>query len=252
MAKNDYYVIVCKILCYLYDRLKNGKPIDVNYLYKAIGNFWNNVLKPVFTGIIDFITGVFSGNWKKAFQGIVQVAKGILNGIVAIFKTPFEKAKSIVKNAINFIRSLFNFEWHLPQLKLPHFSINGSFSLNPPSVPSFGIEWYKKGGVMTDPTAFGFNPFSGKTMIGGEAGDEAIAPIETLKEYIREAVSENDVGVVKVITDGFEKLLVFLQQYIPEMTNMRLVLDSGALVGELAPGMDTALGKLADRDGRGG
>ena len=105
---------------------------------------------------------------------------------------------------------------------------------------------------MTDPTAFGFNPFSGKTMIGGEAGDEAIAPIETLKEYIREAVSENDVGVVKVITDGFEKLLVFLQQYIPEMTNMRLVLDSGALVGELAPGMDTALGKLADRDGRGG
>ncbi len=224
----------------------------VSDTFKAIGNFWNNVLKPVFTGIIDFITGVFSGNWKKAFQGIVQVAKGILNGIVAIFKTPFEKAKSIVKNAINFIRSLFNFEWHLPQLKLPHFSINGSFSLNPPSVPSFGIEWYKKGGVMTDPTAFGFNPFSGKTMIGGEAGDEAIAPIETLKEYIREAVSENDVGVVKVITDGFEKLLVFLQQYIPEMTNMRLVLDSGALVGELAPGMDTALGKLADRDGRGG
>ena len=32
MAKDDYFVIVCKILCYLYDRLKNGKSVDLNYL----------------------------------------------------------------------------------------------------------------------------------------------------------------------------------------------------------------------------
>lgn len=219
--------------------------------FNGIKNFWDRVLKPVFTGIIDFITGVFSGDWKKAFEGIISVAKGLLNGIKDLFMAPFEKAKNIVKSAIDKIKSYFNFEWSLPHLKMPHFNISGSFSLDPPSVPSFGIEWYKKGAVLKDPTVFGLNPYNGKSMVGGEAGDEAIAPIETLKRYIREAVTEKDTGVIDAITKGFEMLLAFLQQYIPELANMQLVMDSGALVGELAPGMDAELGRLADRDGRG-
>ena len=74
-----------------------------------------------------------------------------------------------------FIKGFFNFEWSLPKLKMPHFSIEGEFSLNPPSVPSFGIEWYKTGGIMMRPTAFGMN--GGNLMVGGEAGAEAILPL---------------------------------------------------------------------------
>jgi hypothetical protein len=98
----------------------------------------------------------------------------------------------------------------LPKIKLPHFSISGSFSLNPPSVPSFGIEWYKNGGIMLEPTAFGINPATGNTMIGGEAGKEAIAPIETLKQYVGEAVAGQNSEVIEVLNAILSKLYEML------------------------------------------
>lgn len=104
----------------------------------------------------------------------------VLESIKSSFSEKLESAKSIVSGAIEKIKGFFNFSWSLPKLKLPHFSISGSFSLNPPSVPSFGIEWYKDGGIMTNPTAFGINPGTGNAMVGGEAGAEAIVPLSQL------------------------------------------------------------------------
>lgn len=95
----------------------------------------------------------------------------------------FENVKSTISNAISTIKSYFNFSWSLPKIKLPHFKLSGSFSLNPPSVPSFGVEWYKKGGIMTRPTLFGMN--GANAMVGGEAGAEAILPLSMLWDKLR-------------------------------------------------------------------
>ena len=113
-------------------------------------------------------------------------------------------AKNTVKNAIDFIKGLFDFEWSLPKLKLPHFKITGKFSLDPPSVPKLGVEWYKNGGVMMNPTIFGFN--GNKAMVGGEAGAEAIAPVDILLGYIRNTVAEQNASLIQSLKDAIEDL----------------------------------------------
>ena len=98
-----------------------------------------------------------------------------MESIKSKFSEKMEAAKSVVSGAIEKIKGFFNFEWSLPHIKLPHFSISGKFSLNPPSIPHFSVEWYKTGGIMTSPTVFGMN--GTRLMVGGEAGAEAILPL---------------------------------------------------------------------------
>ncbi|MBG9985847.1 hypothetical protein HZY91_02940 [Facklamia sp. DSM 111018] len=100
------------------------------------------------------------------------IKQGITNKINAV--------KEAVQNAINKIKSIMKFSWKLPHLKLSHISISGSFSLSPPSVPKFGLSWFAKGGILTQPTVFGAN--GNNLMAGGEARKEAVLPLnaETL------------------------------------------------------------------------
>lgn len=132
---------------------------------------------------ISLIKAVFSGD----FQGAVNIVNTVLKKIVNGFNEKMESAKNKVNNAIEKIKSFFNFSWSLPKLKMPHISITGGFSIMPPKAPKFNIEWYKDGGIMTNPTMFGFNPRSGKAMVGGEAGPEAILPLSKLPGILREA-----------------------------------------------------------------
>jgi hypothetical protein len=95
------------------------------------------------------------------------------------------------------LKSVFNFSWSLPKIKLPHFSITGSFSLNPPSIPHFSVDWYKKamsgGMILKDATIFGQ---SGGTLLGGgEAGDEAVVGVSSLRSMIQDAVSSATLSV---------------------------------------------------------
>lgn len=158
----------------------------------------------------------------------------------------FSKCHDTIHGIIEKIKGFFNFEWKLPNIKLPHFKIDGSFSLNPPSIPHFGVDWYAEGGVMTKPTAFGINPATGNIMAGGEAGAEAIAPISVLQDYVRRAVSERDEGLKSALT-GISELL---NRYLPQLACMQLVLDTGATVGALASGMNTRLGEISKQDER--
>lgn len=151
---------------------------------------------------VDSLTGGKLSAIQNSFTNKLNAAKstvtGILDSIKSAFSEKLEAAKNVVSGAIEKIKGSFNFSWSLPNLKLPHFSISGKFSLNPPSVPSFGIDWYKDGGIMTNPTAFGFNPNTGNTMVGGEAGAEAIVPLtqlwEKMTSIIKSVIAESQNG----------------------------------------------------------
>ena len=69
----------------------------VGACFKGIIDLWNNSLKPIFQGICDFLTGVFTGNWRKAFQGISDIVGGIFGGMVSLVKTPINAISDPIK-----------------------------------------------------------------------------------------------------------------------------------------------------------
>ena len=183
--------------------------------------------------LIDAIPEIYEAIW-EAFgeqdwlyigaELLVKIGEGILNGLadlVEIFDEVMESAKETIEAGIDKLLDIMGFEWELPKLKLPHFSIDGEFSLNPPSVPKFGIEWYAKGAVLNDPTAFGIN--GNKLMVGGEAGAEAIAPIDVLQGYVAEAVASQNAALVAVL----EKILLAIMSMDGNMAgNLQKALEN--------------------------
>lgn len=150
----------------------------------------------------------------------------LILGLIAVFVTLYEKCEWFrdgvneiwggIKNFLGGIRdwlkSIFDFEWKLPKIKLPHFTISGKFSLNPPSIPKFGVSWYAKGGILTSPTIFGM---SGNNLLGGgEAGKEAVLPIHLLKQYIREENSLNNSVLAQMIRDAISELNITAENNI--------------------------------------
>lgn len=170
------------------------------------------------------------------------------SGLLDVFAGAREKLGEIVEN----IKGFFDFDWKFPEIKLPHFKVewddSGLFgqaaqALGLQGIPKIGVEWYKDGGIMLNPTAFAFNPSTGNVMAGGEAGPEAIAPISLLQDYIKNAVEESNGGLSAVMLNIYSLLL----RYLPELSEMQMVLDTGETVGALAAPMGETLGKIAAR-----
>lgn len=189
---------------------------------------------------------------EKGMAGFEALKSGALERFDNLKSGVSEKldaVKNFVSNTVQKLKDFFKFDWSLPKIKLPHFSINGEFSLSPPSIPHIGVEWYKKAMddplVMDKPTAFGIN-VSGQIMAGGEAGSEVVSGTQTLMNMISAAVSENNDQLYEVLN----KLYNLLVEYLPTFANMQMVLDSGVLVGELAQPMNEELGRITHMRGR--
>ena len=193
------------------------------------GNLWN----AIWSGVTSFFGGVgqsIQDTWNGAMDWIKQKADDAKSGILSTFQgiedgciNAFNSVKDGITNAISTaynnvkdgfqkIKDVLSGTLSFPEIEMPHFSVSGNFSLNPPKVPSFGVQWYAKGGILTKPTIFGSN--GGNMMGGGEAGPEAVAPISTLQGYVQAAVDNSSlVKLLSMILDRIDAL-----ELSPEIT----------------------------------
>lgn len=192
----------------------------------VVSSVWNSI-SGVVSSVMGTISSVMSSGWNAA-KGVVtsaisgirsvissglhsasSVVSSVLSGIKSRFSNIWNGCKSVVSSAINHIKSAMNFSWSLPKLKLPHPKIEGKFSLDPPSVPHFSIDWYAKamdaGMIMNRPTVFGYDAVSNKLMAGGEAGSETVVGTQSLMNMIQDTVNNSgngDDGAIQALLEA--------------------------------------------------
>lgn len=150
-----------------------------NSIKSVTSSVWNGI-KSTISNVVNGIKSVVSSVW----NGIKSVTSSVWNGIKSAMTTPIHAAANVISGIIDRIKGFFSgIHLSLPKIHMPpmpHFKLNGHFSLKPPSVPHLGVDWYAKGGIFTKPTIFGQGPNGLKG--AGEAGPEAALPLnaETL------------------------------------------------------------------------
>lgn len=160
--------------------------------------------------------------WKQKFEDLKNSISNAIENMkqkIDSFKQKFDEIKSHIQGVVDWLKNCFNFEWKLPNLKLPHLSVSGSFSIDPPSVPHFSVDWYakamEKGMILNSPTIFGMS--GGRLLGGGEAGSEAVVGTSSLQNMITGAVAAAGAGGDIVIpvyigSERLETLVVKAQQ----------------------------------------
>lgn len=166
-----------------------------NGIAQLLSNIWNTistVASTVWEGIQSTLTGIFDGissSVSSVFNGIKDTLSNIWDSIQSTVSSVWNSVKDTIGNAINgakdlvgsaieAIKGFFNFEFRWPHIPVPHFRITGStnpFDWLSGGLPSIDVKWFAKGGILTKPTVFGSNGNS--LMVGGEAGNEAVLPL---------------------------------------------------------------------------
>lgn len=182
-----------------------------NMIKTTATNVWNMIKTAIEIPISAAKTAVstavesIKSTVRSVFDSVKTTVTDIWDDIKTAIEKPINKAKTAVQKAIDAIKKALDFKWELPKLKIPHFSITGKFSLDPPQVPHLDIQWYRNGGIMTNPTMFGVN---GKDiMAGGEAGPEAILPLEPFYSRLSQILDSK-------LTETRERIVVEMPVYV--------------------------------------
>lgn len=220
----EVFTVIEDVVSVAMDMIKDLAPVS-EYAFKLVGQLWNTTLKPVLINIAEFISNVFSGNFTGAFENVVNIVKSIWNGLLIVIKDPLN---SIIKTINKFISGI-------NKIKAPDWIPGiGGKSVNISKIPLLA-----KGG----------NVIQRGNVIVGDAGPELLE----LPAGAKVTPLTNNKGQMFGETKALEEKLDTLIALLTSMANNQygVHLDGGALVGLLAPALDTELGRLAVRKGRG-
>ena len=192
-------------------------------------------IKDKFNDLKDAVSNV-----KKRFE---EIRKAIADKI--------GDAKDAVSKAIDKIKGFFPLSIGkiFSNLKIPKISVSGGkapFGIaGKGKLPSFNVKWNAEGAVLNKPTIFG--QIGNTLMGGGEAGKEAVAPIDVLQVYVRDAVRAENETVGRIMIEQTERLIEALGRMIPR----DVTLDRAVLVGALLPDVDAGLAERYSHSARG-
>lgn len=199
----------------------------LNAFFSNVKNVWDSVYQ-ILNGVIDFIQGVFTGDWERAWKGVQQIFSGIFGGLVAIAKIPINGVIGLLNMAINAVNSMIN-GFNNIGFDMPEWLGGGSWHPNIPTISN--IAYLAKGGILT-----------GGTAVVGEAGPE-ILTVTGGKAVVQPLTGSAASG------NSLSELMGLLSMYLPYLADTKGVyLDTGAMVGEMAPAINDKLGELSDRE----
>lgn len=220
---------------------------------KSFRKFWLDMwekIKSATSTAVKWIKNKF-GDLKDA----VSKVKANFESIKKAITDKMDEAREKVKGVIDKIKGFFPLKIGkiFSNLKIPKISVKGGKA--PYGIGGFGkapdisVKWNAAGGILTEPTIFGMNPRTGTLLGGGEAGNEAIVPIDRLKTYIDESVNARNMELVEAFEIQISRLILFLQNYFP--VNYQIMLDTGILAGELTPNINSRLAEIYKNNKRG-
>lgn len=153
----------------IWNAVKSSTTETWNGIKSSVEGIWNG-LKSTATSVFDAIKTKVTEVWNN----IKSATQSTWEAVKAAIEKPINAAKDAVNSAVERMKSILNVTLPFPKIKLPHFKVTGSFSLNPPSVPHFGVDWYDKGGIFSSPSIIGV----------GEKRPEFVGALDDLRYLI--------------------------------------------------------------------